>query len=162
HKRRWCELVISAPSAAPAFMQVFPAARFVCVHRACTDVISAAIAAQPWGLVSPVMSRFTASYPGHSGAAAAAHCASATQQLLALEAASRQASSRVRYEDVVADAEHAWDSVRSSLHLNQQTHQKPLPRLPVRTESAREDQRGGHLQIPVHMIPAELRKQIDH
>ena len=161
-KRRWCELAISASNAAQTFLHIFPAARFVCVHRACTDMVSAAIAAQPWGLAGPAMSRFTASYPGNSVAAAASYWASATEQLLAFEAANPQATSRVRCEDVIADAEHALDSVRSALHLNQQTHQRLLPRFPGRAESAREDEGGRHLQVPVDMIPAQLRNRIDH
>jgi Sulfotransferase family len=161
-RRRWCELAISAPSAAQAFLQIFPAARFVCVHRACTDVISAAIAAQPWGLAGPAMLRFTVSYPGNNVAVVAAYWASATEHLLAFEAANPQATSRVRYEDVVADTEHALGGVRSSLNLNQQTHQQLLPRFLEWAESAREDQDEGHQQVPVDMIPVDLRKRVDH
>jgi hypothetical protein len=161
-KRRWCELATSAPSAAQTFLQIFPAARFICVHRACTDVICAAIAAQPWGLAGPGMLRFTATYPGNSVAAVAAYWASATEQLLTFEAANPQTTSRVRHEDVVADAQHALDSVRSSLRLNQQTRQQLPLKFLERDESMMEDQDGRHLLVPADMIPAELRKRIDH
>jgi Sulfotransferase family len=161
-KRRWCELAISAPSTAQTFLQIFPAARFVCVHRACTDVIAAAITAQPWGVGGPAMWRFIVSYPGNSVAAIAAYWASATEQLLAFEAANPQATIRVRYEDVAADAECALKSVRSSLQLNQHAYQQSWPGLPDPVASARESRDREHTQIPVEMIPTDLRKRIDH
>jgi Sulfotransferase family len=160
-KRRWCELASSVADAAETFLQIFPAARFVCVHRACTDVISAAIAVQPWGLADPAMSQFAICYPRNSVAAVAGYWALATEQLLTFEVANPQATNRVRYEDVVADAAHALKSVRSSLYLNQQTHQQPLPGVPGRAGLIGEGQEGAHLQVPVDMIPPGLRKRID-
>jgi hypothetical protein len=159
-KRRWCELATPAPSAAEMFLQIFPAAWFVCVHRAYAGMMSAAIAAQPWGLVGPAISPFTASYPGNNVAAMAAYWASATERLLTFEAANPQATSRVRYEDVVADAGHALNSVRSSLQLNQQTPQQLWPKLPSQPEPVREDQDDRLPQIPADLIPATLRKRI--
>jgi hypothetical protein len=161
-KRRWCELAVSASSGAQTFLQIFPAARFVCVHRACAEVICAAIAAQPWGLVGPAMSPFTASYPGNSVAAAAAYWALATERLLAFEAANPEATSLVRYEDVISNAHRALGRVRSSLNLHQQAHQQPLPTLPERIELAAAGKDHGDLEVPVDMIPAELRKRVDH
>lgn len=158
-KRRWCELATAAPSAAQTFLRIFPAARCVCVHRACTDVISAAITAQPWGLAGSAMSRYIDSYPGNSVAAAAAYWASATEQLLAFEAANPRAAVRVRYEDVATDAEHALESVRAFLGLDRQiSHELP----PGSAEpAAARDAGSGYPQVPFEMIPAELRKRID-
>jgi hypothetical protein len=162
-KRRWCELAASTPGAAQTFLQIFPATRFICVHRASTDVIFAAIRAQPWGLAGPAMSRFTASYPGNSVAAVAAYWVSATEQLLTFEAANPQVTTRVRHEEVRADTQHALDSLRSSLRLNQQNRQQLPPELlDERDELAMDDQDGRHLRVPADMIPAELRKRIDH
>lgn len=158
-KRRWCELATSAPSAAQTFLQIFPEARFVCVHRACTDVISAAIRAQSRGLNGPLTYQFTRRYPGNSTAAVAAYWSWATEQMLAFEAANPHACRRVHYEDVIADAEHALASIRTSLHLNQPTRQHP-PEIPERAEPAGEDQKGRHLPVALNMIPAELRRQI--
>jgi hypothetical protein len=157
-QRRWCELATAAPSAAQTFLRIFPAARCVCVYRACTGVISAAVTAQPWGLAGSAMSLYTASYPGNSVAAAAAYWASATEQLLAFEAANPRAAVRVRYEDVVADAEHALENVRTFLCLDRQIRHE-LP--PGFAEPAAEDARSGYPQVPLEMIPAELRKRIE-
>lgn len=159
-KRRWCELAASAPSAAQTFLQIFPEARFVCVHRACTDVISAAITSQPGGINGPLISRFIRRYPGNSIAAVAAYWTWATEQMLAFEAANPHACRRVRYEDVVADAAHALDSIRSSLHVNQPTHQRPLPGIIEQAEPAGEDQVARHLPVQLDIVPDELRRQI--
>ena len=157
-KRRWCELATAGPSAAQTFLRIFPAARYVCVHRAFTDVISATITAQPWGLAGSAMSRYTDRYTGDSVATAAAYWASATEQLLAFETANPQAAVRVRYEDVVADAENALENVRIFLGLDQQTRHE-LP--PGFTEPTARDAESGYPQVPLEMIPAELRKRID-
>jgi hypothetical protein len=160
-RRRWCELATSPPSAAQAFLQVFPAAQVVCVHRACTEVISAAIRAQRWGLGAPGMSRFAASYPGNNVAAVAAYWASATEQLLAFEAASPRSTSRVRYEDVLADTDCALNSIRAALHLNQSGQQRPGLGIPEPPGRAAEDGGDGNWQVPVDWIPAELRRRVD-
>ena len=155
-RARWCELTVADPSVAQTFLRIVPATRFVCVHRACIGVISAAIAANPWGLAGPRLSGFTARYPGNSVAAAAAYWVSATEQLLAFEAANPQCTTRARYEDVRA-GQHGLDGVRTALHLRRADRQasvKPSP-------SAEEEPQGGEIPIPEGMIPDDLHKRID-
>jgi hypothetical protein len=154
--RRWCEIVNSSPSTAQAFLQIVPSARFVCVHRACMEVISGGIAAHPFGLDNPAMTQFAASYPGNSVAAMAAYWISATERMLAFEAAHPQLTIRVRYEDVVAD-EQGLDSVRSALDLHEEN---ALPRVPARSAAALAEQRDERPQVPTAMIPDQLRKRI--
>lgn len=161
--RRWCELVIAPPSAARVFLQIVPSTRFVCVYRACPEVISAAITAHPWGLDNPAMAQFVALYPGNSVAATAGYWASATERLLAFEAACPQSTVRVRYEDVIAD-EHGLDRTRSALGLYERAgpgHSPEIPEIPGQDAPADAGQHGGHLQVPTDMIPGELRKRID-
>lgn len=177
-RRRWCELVIAAPSAVQTFMQIVPSARCVCVHRACNGVISDAIAAHPWGLASPALTRFASRHPGNSVAAVAAYWVAVTERLLAFEERYPRFAIRVRYEDVVAD-QHELDTVRSALDLHRQT----TPRLaqPIgeridpaqragpaetagpaeRAERAETTETAGALQVPADMIPDDLRKRID-
>jgi protein-tyrosine sulfotransferase len=157
--RRWCEIVNSPPSTAQAFLQIVPSARFVCVHRACMEVISGAIAAHPWGLDNPAMTQFAASYPGNSVAAIAAYWISATRRLITFEAAHPQLTLRVRYEDVVAD-EHGLDPVRSALDLHETRTGGLSAKIPNRNASAGAEQRVVHPQVPTTMIPERLRKQI--
>src|SRR5438128_3986981 len=99
-KRRWCELATSPPSAAEAFLQIFPSTRVICVHRRCADVIAAAAKAQPWGLAGSAMAAYAFNYPGNSLAAIAAYWVSVTERLLAFEAAHPHATIRLRHEDV--------------------------------------------------------------
>lgn len=159
--RRWCELVIAPVSAARTFLQILPSARFVCVYRACPEVISAAITAHPWGLDNPALAQFAALYPGNSVAAIAGYWVSATERLLAFEAAYPQFTFRVRYEDVIAD-EHGLDRVRSALGLRKQAGSVLFPEIPGQaapTDAA--GQQGEHQQVPTDMIPDELRNLID-
>lgn len=49
-KRRWCEVAAPNSKAAKTFLNVYPGTRFLCLHRACPDVIRAALDASPWGV----------------------------------------------------------------------------------------------------------------
>jgi protein-tyrosine sulfotransferase len=158
--RRWCELVIAPVSTARTFLQIVPSARFICVYRACQEVISAAITAHPWGLDDPATAHFVALYPGNSVAAIAGYWASATERLLAFEAAYPQFTARVRYEDVVADR-HGLDKVRSALGLHEQAGLGLSPKLPGQDAPADAGRHGERLQVPTEMIPDELRTRID-
>jgi hypothetical protein len=159
--KRWCELATSAPSTARTFMHIFPAARFVCVHRAWNDVIAEAIASHPWGLTCPTMSRFTASYPGNSVAAAAAYWASATEQLLEFATTNSHATYQVCYDHTITCSGHGLDDIRSSLGLNHQSGNQVLPG-PPESGSAGKDHGRELPQVPADLIPAELRRRIDH
>jgi hypothetical protein len=160
-RQRWCELATTAPSAARAFLRVFPTAKFVCVHRACADVISAIIAAHPWGLAGPVLSRFTTGYPGNSVAAVAAYWAWATEQLLEFETACSQTAIRVRYEDVAAGATSALRSTKAFLQLTPQGGQQPLSS-PHELGQPGEDTSQLHPHVPTDMIPTALSDRIGH
>jgi hypothetical protein len=160
-RRRWCELATTAPSAARTFLQVFPMAKFVCVHRTCTDVISAIIAAHPWGLAGPVLSRFTVGYPGNSVAAVAGYWAWATEQLLEFEADYPQTAVRVRYEDVAAGAASALRSTRAFLQLAPRGELPPLPS-PHGPRQTGEDIAQLYPRVPTDLIPSPLIDQIGY
>lgn len=102
-KRRWCEFAVAPPSSAATFRELFPGTRFLCLHRACADVIAAALHASPWGLANPRFAPFVAAYPGSAVAALTAYWTACTQQLLDLEEAHPDWCQRVRYEDLDAD-----------------------------------------------------------
>ncbi len=159
-KRRWCELATSPPSAAGAFLQIFPAARVICVHRRCADVISAAATAQPWGLAGSAMAPYAFDYPGNSLAAIAAYWVSATERLLAFEAAHPQATNRLRYEDAVPGSGRALGGVRSCLQLKPPAEQDVPPDRWVQANSGPGDQEPLPPPIPAEMIPPELRGRI--
>lgn len=155
--RRWCELATTGPDAAQAFLQVFPTAKFVCVHRACTDLISATIAAHPWSLAGSVPYQFIAGYPANGVAAVAGYWAWATNQLLEFEATFPQAAVRLRYEDVHAGSASALRSTRAFLQLTPQGDPQP-PGLGQPSEEMPQE----HRQVPAGMIPGPLGERITH
>lgn len=99
-KRRWCEIATLAPDAAGTFVDLFPATRIVCLHRACPDVIRAAVRASPWGLAGAEYAPFITSYPASMAAALAAYWTARTMSLLAFEEAHPAICHRLRYEDL--------------------------------------------------------------
>jgi hypothetical protein len=102
-KRRWCEVATAGPDAAGAFVRLFPGTRIVCLHRACPDVVQAAVQASPWGLAGTEYTRFVSTYPASAAAALTAHWAARTTSLLAFEQAHPGTCHRVRYEDLGGD-----------------------------------------------------------
>jgi len=117
-KTRWCELATASPSAAESFLQVFPQAIFLCVHRSCEAVVRSAVQANPWGLHGRGVTPYLLAYPGNSVAALAAYWADSAEQLIAFEEANRGSTRRVRYEDVTARPDQALTPVRTALRLN--------------------------------------------
>lgn len=101
-KRRWCETSTAMPEAAEAFLRLYPAARFVCLHRSCAGVIRAALDASRWGLADPALAPFTRAHPASTAAALAAYWSAHTGSLLAFEQAHPRAVLRVRFEDLAA------------------------------------------------------------
>lgn len=100
-KRRWCEFVATTTLAmAEVFRQVWPGVRFVCLHRACADVIRASLQASEWGLASSAFAQFTTAYPGNTAAALTAYWVARTQPLLDFEEAHPESCFRIRYEEL--------------------------------------------------------------
>lgn len=158
---RWCELANVPPSAAEAFLHVFPDASFVCVHRSCPDVIRAGLQANPWGLQGQGLMPYLLAYPGNSVAALAAYWASSAEQLLAFEDANREKAHRIRYEDVTAHPDQALATVRTALQLDSTRHQSTTPgqRGFVWPDTAPSESRA---EIPAELVPGPLRERITH
>jgi hypothetical protein len=157
---RWCELATAAPGAAETFLQVFPDAHFVCVHRSCLDVIRAGVQANPWGLQPQSFRPFLLAYPGNSVAALAAYWVTSTEQLLGFERANQQATDRVRAEDVTAQPGQALAGVRAALGIGD-TESDNIP--PAQRGWLTEP--GGapaqpDATVPAEMIPQPLRERI--
>ena len=160
-KTRWCELATASPSAAESFLQVFPQAIFLCVHRSCQAVVRAAVQANPWGLHGRGVTPYLLAYPGNSVAALAAYWADSAEQLIAFEEANRESTQRVRYEDMTAHPDQALTPVRAALRLNGAGPGAVLPDL-----SGQPDPDSGpptaETAVPTGMIPAPLRQRVGH
>jgi Sulfotransferase family len=158
-KARWCELSTAPPGTAEPFLQLFPAARFVCVHRSCLDVIRAGVRVSPWGLPGQGMIPHLLSYPGNNVAALVSYWASAAEQLLAFEEAHHDPSHRVRYEDVISDPDGALAAVKAALQLEISPQEDAFldPPAEDRPQTSPDEP---EMQVPVEMIPEPLRERI--
>ena len=127
-KRRWCEFATATPSSAETFGRLYPGTRFACLHRACPDVIQAALRASPWGLSSPALAPFTAAYAESTVAALTAYWVARTQPLVEFENAHPDSCLRVRYEDF--DTDPNADGLFVFLGLDNHDHRVTSPAWP--------------------------------
>jgi hypothetical protein len=97
---RWCEFAVASEHAAGTFLSLYPAARFVCVHRGFSDLARAVIQASPWGLAGPAYAPFLAAYPASTLSALAAFWIARTAALLSFETDHPAQCLRIRYEDI--------------------------------------------------------------
>jgi hypothetical protein len=160
-KPRWCETVAAEPSAAETFLDVFPGTRFICLHRACPDVIYATLKSSPWGVSGPQYAGFTSSYPGSTVAALSAWWCSHAGPLLEFEKAHPGICLRLRYEDLVGDPATTEQDVLKFLDL---PYEAPaLPPVPDAAQPAvtGADAPGCGADIPAGQIPAFLGTQVN-
>jgi hypothetical protein len=101
-KSRWCETALAPPNCARTFLQVYPHAQFLCLHRHCKSVVDAAVAANPWGLADNAFKPFAMAHPTSSIAAISAYWAAVTEPLLDFEAAYSASCQRVLFEDLIS------------------------------------------------------------
>lgn len=124
---RWCELAAAEPSAAEAFLQVFPGTQFVCLHRACPDLVAAVLLTSPWGLSGSDSAPYVAAYPGSTVAALAAWWAGHARPLLDFERAHPDACLRLHYENLTGDPDAALNGIRAFLGLGGPGILPPVP-----------------------------------
>jgi hypothetical protein len=158
---RWFEVAAAEPSAAETFLEVLPGTRFVCMHRACPDVIYATLQASPWGLAGQAYAAYTVSYPGSTIAALAAWWVGHAGSVLEFERKHPAACMRLRYEDLVADHVRTEQQIRDFLDLEEKV--PSLPELPGQTRPAlaKAEIPGCGAGLPTGQIPAGLLAQVN-
>jgi protein-tyrosine sulfotransferase len=104
-KQRWCDKSLGSAESADKFLEIFPAAKFICLYRNCMDVVDSALEACPFGLRGYGLDPFVSSHPGNSVAAVADYWVSHTRAIVRFEKAHPECCFRLRYEDFVADPE---------------------------------------------------------
>lgn len=154
--QRWCETAAAERGAAETFLQVFPGTRFVCLHRACPEVISATLLASPWGLSGAAFAPYVAAYPGSTVAALAAWWAARAGPLLAFERDHPGDCLRVRYEDLAEDPGGAEDSVRLFLGLG-----GSVSRLPEAPGTSAQMTARDSADLPAGQLPPRLLEQVN-
>lgn len=115
---RWCETAVAAPEVAETFLQVFPSAAFVCLHRGLPGVIAEGLRAYPWGLGGSPFWPFAGPHPGNSVATIAAYWTACTEPLLDFEDRHPERSVRVRYEDLAGGTDQVAGAVYEFLGLD--------------------------------------------
>jgi Sulfotransferase family len=159
---RWCEISFSPPDCAETFLKLYPAARFVCLHRSCLDVIRVGVRANPWGLAGSAFAPFAAAYPGSSAAAIAAYWAARTGPLLQFEEAHPGACRRVRYEDLVGDPEREVGQILAFLNLGRdQAAASAWMNDDVTATAGTSGGPGSEDQVPPDQIAPPLRARIN-
>ena len=154
--RRWCETAAAEPSAAETFLQLFPGTRFLCLHRAFPEVISATLDANPWGLSGPGFAPYVAEYPGSTVAALAAWWAAHAAQLLAFERDHPGDCLRLRYEDLIAAPGQAEDAIRTFLGLT-----GTATSLPVEPDVGAQPPARDSADLPLGLLPPPLLNQVN-
>jgi hypothetical protein len=155
---RWLEIAAAEPSAARTFLELFPGTRFVCMHRACQDVVYATLQASPWGLAGQAYAPYTVSYPGSTIAALAAWWTDHAGSILAFEREHPEACMRLRYEDLATDPARTVRQLREYLGLQE------VPSLPEPfDETLRKpaDAPGCGANLPHGQIPPGLLAQVN-
>jgi hypothetical protein len=118
-KKRWCEIAFTRSRCAEIFLQIYPSAKFVCLHRSFPGVVYSGVKANPWGFANSAFLPFAARFPGNAVAAIAAYWTVSTESLLEFERAHPDDCRHVRYEDVLRNPNQECADVSSFLSLNQ-------------------------------------------
>jgi Sulfotransferase family len=104
-KRVFCDKSLGSARSADLLVQVYPAARFVCLYRHPMDVIRSGLDACPWGLNGYGFDQYIVGSPGNAVLALARYWLDNATAIAAAEEAHPGRCHRVRYEDLVADPE---------------------------------------------------------
>jgi len=104
-KKQYCDKSLGTARYAPLLHRVYPQARFICVYRHPMDVIASGVEACPWGLNGYGFDPYIAATPGNAVMALANFWADNVRATLAAEERYPDQCFRLRYEDLVADAE---------------------------------------------------------
>jgi hypothetical protein len=154
---RWCETTVAPPEVVASFVQVFPSATFVCLHRALPGVLTDGLQAYPWGLGGSPFWPYASAYPGNNVATIAAYWAACTEPLLDFEARHRDRSLRIRYEDLARDTDGVGRTVYEFLGLTA----GPAPALRASPPAASEERGDAEWTGQLGRLPERLRGAID-
>ena len=103
--KRYCDKSLSTARFTSLLLRVYPEAKFLCLYRHPMDMIASGIEACPWGLRGYGFDPYIAASPGNIVLALTRYWNDNAATILAAEETFPAACRRVRYEDLVTDAE---------------------------------------------------------
>jgi hypothetical protein len=115
---RWCETAYAWSGVAETFLDIFPEATFLCLHRSLQAVVTDGIHAYPWGLDRSPFWTFSGGHPGNNIATISEYWAAHTEQLLAFEDAHPESCLRVRQEDLASDPDRHISEIFKRLEFD--------------------------------------------
>jgi hypothetical protein len=172
-KRRWCDKSLDTTNCLDLVARIWPDAKFICLYRHAMDMIASGLEASRWALDSFGFERHAAQYPGNNVAAVGAHWADHVTRMINFEKSYPDRTLRVRYEDVVMDAEGSAARIFSFLGVSHvqgisstcftSPHDANGPSDPKIwfTNKISSSSLGRGLEIPVKHLPGHLRAEIN-
>ena len=110
-KQRYCDKSLGTARFADLVTRIWPEARFICLFRHPMDVVASGMEACPWGLNGYGFDSYIGETPGNAVLALARFWADNAAAVLAAEEQYGASCCRVRYEDLVADAQAVSDRI---------------------------------------------------
>jgi hypothetical protein len=165
----WCFPASVGNSTERGFAELYPGARFLCLHRAPADVMYAALASNPWGLAGTPVAPFTAGYPGNSLAAAAEYWTHHSEHIIEFETVYPGRILRLYYEDLCLAPFQELKRINNFLDLCDAS-ENTMPPSPESQRSPADNIRGGNpspgsvgcgAEIPFARIPARTRERMN-
>jgi hypothetical protein len=125
--RRWCELSSAPIAAMQTFVSLYPAARFLIVHRRVDAVVRTVIGSGRWGLEGREFAPYVSAYPASPVAAVVGYWAAHTAEQLEFERANPETCHRVGAGDLAGDAARILPEISDFLALGGES--PPPPRI---------------------------------
>jgi len=116
-KRRWCDKSLSNALHLDQLADLWPAGRFVLLHRHALDVVASGLEASVWGLDQYGFASYAQMSPTNPVVALVGYWIERTSALLRFEERNPARCLRIRYEDLVAGPDAVLGSLWSFLEV---------------------------------------------
>lgn len=176
HKRRWCDKSIPNVDHCDLLLEAFPDASFLCLYRQFRDFAVSALEASPFGLAGYGFEAYARDTPGNTLLAIARYWVDKVERALLFETSHPSVTARIRYEDLVDDAEATMTSTCKFLQLPwepQMITQAAFPHTGLSTLDGHQDHKivytdsirtcsvGRGWSLPIELVPQPLRERIN-
>jgi hypothetical protein len=172
-KSRWCDISPGSAPAASAFLELYPEAQFIGLHRNCLDTIASVMSSSQWGVLDNGFRMFAAAHPGNPVAALANYWMFHEKAILECQQKFSGQYISVRYEDLMAEPERVRSEMLS--FIDNGWRQAGIDPTPEPSESLRSPRRQAMIgcvsdgrtgessgeTVPAHLIPRQMLADIN-